>query len=945
MARRLPLIAFALIAAASVLAAPLRAAASDRMLPDSVAPTGGGGKRGTITRSSLRPEETRANFDFNIALRMRNLDELQARVRAGDAIPPAEMEARYLPLQSDYDRVSAWLVSQGFVLTLPDSNHTNIFARGTVAAVAQTFGVSFARVSTSDGEFTSAVTAPSVPSDIADAILDVGGLQPHIRAHVPKHSKIARAVTLSSGFFTPADVTTAYQAPSDLSGAGQTIAIIIDSAPAKSDLTSFWTTTGVAQTAANFTTVAVNGAAGTSDASEAALDAEWAGAMAPGAKIRVYTLPSLSNSNILAACTQVLNDAKADPTLRILSMSFGNAEWINSFGTIVSYNQAFTQMTAAGITACAASGDGGSNEVVSGASSGSYSSSATLSPSHPATDPNVTGVGGTTLGFDSAFNPISETTWFDNSNPSDIGASGGGISGFFVRPSWQTGTGVPSGPARCVPDVAVVSDFSVPGLGTSQYGGLIVVNGSPTGVGGTSLATPIFAGIVALINESRSNVGLSSVGLLGPRLYPLIGTTAFKDITTGSNGAYNAGTGYDLCSGIGSPKIGNLVAALTATLPSPGIAVDGHKSGDTVAVPSGGSAKITVRFIAADLASRLSGIRYNIWNPPAGSTTPFAGTFSNNGGAFVSTPSGGGEVDQSVTLTPGDWYFWTDALNTLGDQASTGAWTGGFVLHVVSGGSSTASSATNALAGGISVDGHNSGDTIALASGGTVKVTVRNTGLAVGGDLAGIRANVWNPPTGSLVPFAGYFTNGGGYIAASGGTEEIVSTVVLTPGDWYFWTDAKNSAAAEASSGPWAGAYVLHVTAGGSSATSTPSVPDVAPVPAITVDGHNSGDKVTIQSGGTATVVVRFKATDTSSNLSGIRYNVWNPPSGSTTPFAGFFTNGGGFVSESGSSGEVDLSVTLTAGDWYFWTDAQNSAGDSTSTGSWTAGFVLHVGP
>jgi subtilase family serine protease len=122
-------------------------------------------------------------MDFSVSLRMRNFDELEARIQAGDKISAAEMEARYLPLQSDYDRTAAWLVSEGFTLTTSDPNHTNLFARGTVAAVAKSFGVTFARVATDDGEFTSAVTIPSLPADVAEPILGIDGLQPHRQAH------------------------------------------------------------------------------------------------------------------------------------------------------------------------------------------------------------------------------------------------------------------------------------------------------------------------------------------------------------------------------------------------------------------------------------------------------------------------------------------------------------------------------------------------------------------------------------------------------------------------------------------------------------------------------------------------------------------------------------------------------------------------------------------
>jgi kumamolisin len=534
-----------------------------RAFADSIVPVGGGGERGTVVRTALTSEETQASMDFSVSLRMRNFDELEARIQAGDKISAAEMEARYLPLQSDYDRTAAWLVSEGFTLTTSDPNHTNLFARGTVAAVAKSFGVTFARVATDDGEFTSAVTIPSLPADVAEPILGIDGLQPHRQAHPPprRGPKVTAVTSAGGGYFTPSDIAAAYQVPSSVTGAGQTIAIIMAATVQNSDLSTFWSTTGLAQTTANFTEITLNGgptrSSQSNDAAEAVLDVEWAGGMAPGAKIRLYSIPDLGNNSILAACSQILSDAKSDPTLRVVSMSFGGTEDGNN-----SLIQEFAQMMAAepGMTLCAASGDGGSNPSTT---TGYYNASSPLSVSYPASDPNVTGVGGTTIGFDSNYNDVSEVTWFESSPP-PAAASGGGFSAIISRPSYQAGTGVPSGNARCVPDVSAVSDGSMNG---SQFGAFTVLNGQTAGAGGTSLATQVFAGLLAIVNQARTSAGKTTLGLLGPSIYPLIGAGAFNDITTGNNGAYSAGVGYDLCTGIGSPKMANLILALNGILP------------------------------------------------------------------------------------------------------------------------------------------------------------------------------------------------------------------------------------------------------------------------------------------------------------------------------------------------------------------------------------------
>jgi kumamolisin len=170
----------------------------------------------------------------------------------------------------------------------------------------------------------------------------------------------------------------------------------------------------------------------------------------------------------------------------------------------------------------------------------------------PSSDVNVAGVGGTTLTLDSNGAESSELAW---------SYSGGGVSEYFTRPSWQIGTGMPSGTMRAVPDVACPAD--------PNNGAVLFYNGAQTVVGGTSWSSPTWAGYCALINQARSNAGLSQIGLLGPKIYPLIGSTNFRDITSGSNsvgansvGKYSAGTGYDPVTGIGVP----LMQALTQTL-------------------------------------------------------------------------------------------------------------------------------------------------------------------------------------------------------------------------------------------------------------------------------------------------------------------------------------------------------------------------------------------
>jgi hypothetical protein len=258
-----------------------------------------------------------------------------------------------------------------------------------------------------------------------------------------------------------------------------------------------------------------------------------------------------------------LNDLATVPNLSQVSISFGTGESQWPASTIQVYAQAFAQLAAQGVTVLAASGDGGSNPNTNGTNG--YNPANPLEVEYPASDPNVTGVGGTVLSLNPDSTISSESAW---------SYSGGGLSKVFTRPAWQSGAGVPatpaSGPAmRCVPDVAAVAAnsgtfFSSVGnvTTTQEQSSFIILNGAPMGVEGTSLATPVWAGICARLNQLRVQFSLGPMGLLGPKLYPASGTNAFNDINAGSNGAYNAGPMYDLCSGLGSPNLTNLLPVL-----------------------------------------------------------------------------------------------------------------------------------------------------------------------------------------------------------------------------------------------------------------------------------------------------------------------------------------------------------------------------------------------
>ncbi len=250
---------------------------------------------------------------------------------------------------------------------------------------------------------------------------------------------------------------------------------------------------------------------------ETSLDVEWAHAIAPNATIALIVAKSAGLSDLLNAV-----DYAVSIGAKQVSMSWGASE----FSSEASYDSHFNK---AGVSFFASSGDNGAGV------------------SWPAVSPSVVGVGGTTLYVDALGNVSGETAW---------SGSGGGISAYIGRPSYQAGWNSASN--RGVPDV---SYDAAPNSGVSVYIGNYNGSAGWVTVGGTSAGAPQWAGLMALVNGSRTQ-SLSSADV---QLYAA-GSASYagnyRDITAGSNGTYNAGLFYDYVTGIGSPVGNNLVPYL-----------------------------------------------------------------------------------------------------------------------------------------------------------------------------------------------------------------------------------------------------------------------------------------------------------------------------------------------------------------------------------------------
>jgi kumamolisin len=504
----------------------------------------------TLVRSELTQAERDATIEFSVALRMRDFADLQERVGNREIISLDEMAAKYYPTAADCKAIVDSLTAQGFTVQPPDKYNLSLFASGSVAQIERAFATKFGRVKFAGVEYSSALIPPSLSATIAGPVLGINGLQPHL--HPRSHANVApgqpQKLINNQPPYTVKEIADAYNAGGlSVNGSGQTIAIVIDTFPASSDLTAFWQGNGIAQSLSNIEKVQVVSGTLPLPSGEETLDVEWSSGMASGAKVRVYATTDLGFAHLDKAYQAIINDLPSQPTLHQLSLSYGLGETYESTSQMQTDAQYFASLAGSGVTVFVSAGDGGSTP----GTTGYGDNTGPVQVECPANDPNVTSVGGTSLLLNSSTGAVSsEVAW---------SLGGGGISKHFARPSWQTGSGVPTGTFRTVPDVALVADLNT--------GGYLIFTGHLYTVGGTSWGAPTWAGFCAIINQARANIGQSEIGLLGPKIYPLNGTSSFRDITTGSNGPngiYNAGSHYDLCTGLGVPSVASLVQATTA---------------------------------------------------------------------------------------------------------------------------------------------------------------------------------------------------------------------------------------------------------------------------------------------------------------------------------------------------------------------------------------------
>jgi kumamolisin len=491
---------------------------------------------------------------------------IRLRRRAGSRVPKVgsaplsreEFRSEYGADPADQEKIEEFANEHELDVVQSSIAQRSVRLSGSVAAMQAAFGTRLKSYQAGKRRFRGRMGSLSIPKHLAPIIEGVFGLdnRPHVRPqfHFVEKARSARANLGGPRAMTPVEVAKLYNFPANLDGAGECIAILeFGGGYRATDLKTYFKSLGVKPPKVSAVSVigGHNDPNGQSkDANgEVMLDIEVAGAVAPGAKIVVYFAPN-TDDGFIGALNAAIHDNVRKPS--VISISWGGAELGSTAQSLADYNSACADAAVMGITITCAAGD-------HGAADAEQPPNKRVNADFPASSPNVLACGGTQLVGQSGVIQT-ESTWNDH----DGWATGGGVSEIFGLPTYQKSAGVPKSlnpngkVGRGVPDVSGNAD--------SQTGYITRVDGQNTVIGGTSAVAPLWAGLVALLNQGLKK----PVGFLNPKLYALASNNgSFRDITTGDNAVppapgYPAKSGWDACTGLGSPNGAALLSALKA---------------------------------------------------------------------------------------------------------------------------------------------------------------------------------------------------------------------------------------------------------------------------------------------------------------------------------------------------------------------------------------------
>lgn len=445
--------------------------------------------------------------------------------------------------------VRAFARESGLAVEDVQPDRRTIKLSGTVAVIERAFEVTLVEAHIEGNACRVQEGGIHLPRGLAGFVEAVLGLdsrpqaRPHFRVYEPPSSTRQIRARVPGVSYTPIEVAGLYQFPDDASAAGQTIALIeLGGGYRKADLIAYFKALG--RPAPQVTAVSVDGgrnSPGSADGpdGEVMLDIEVAASVAPGAKIVVYFAPN-TDQGFVDAISTAIHDTLNRPS--VISISWGGPEASWTGQAMTALDAACQSAAALGITITAAAGDNGASDGIAG-----------KNVDFPASSPHVMGCGGTRLTANGE-TISTEVVW--NGLASGGGATGGGVSKVFALPNWQAKANVPKpskgAGGRGVPDVAGDADPAT--------GYRVRVDGQDMVIGGTSAVAPLWAGLIALNNRQNAQ----SAGFLQPQIYQAKARAGFRDITSGNNGGFTAGPGWDACTGLGSPIGAILISVLGA---------------------------------------------------------------------------------------------------------------------------------------------------------------------------------------------------------------------------------------------------------------------------------------------------------------------------------------------------------------------------------------------
>jgi len=664
---------------------------------------------------------------ITVALKLRNREALDSFIAANSSqrgmgasqpMSAEQLSAQHLPTQEQAQTVVKFLRDAGFRNIVVAPNRLLVTADGNASVAEAAFSTTLVQVNTRDGRDAYANTdAVSIPAELQDSVLSVIGLQSVHQAHIHARVVTPNAVRpLAITGHNPNDFSSIYSAAGVPTAAGVTVGIITQGKITQTitDLNTFTANNGLATVTTQ--TVNTNGTStDTSGVIEWNLDSQDIVGMAGGqvGKIIFYNIPTLSNSNLTADINTVVS---ANAT-KIINVSLGECETsAQGDGSAAAQDQSFATAVAQGQTFSISTGDSGADECGNGG----------IVPSWPAASQYVMAISGTLL-------DASTTTWNSEVVWNDLsaggGATGGSQSTFEPQPTWQNG--LFSGTKRGVADVA----FD----GSPSSGARIILNGSTSQVGGTSLSAPIFAGMWARVLAVKG----TGVGFAAPLIYALPAAD-FHDVTSGNNNGVSAGPGYDLVTGRGSIILSTAI---------------NHIGGGSANVAPVANFTVTTSGLTANFTDSSTDsdgtIASRSWNFGDNSTSTAtnpshtyaaAGTFS----VVLTVTDNGGLTNSktvSVTVSNGGTFFQNTTPQNINDNSTINS------LITVSG-----------LTG---------------AAPATLKVAVNIKHTFIG-DLTvdlfapnGTRFNLWNRAGGSADNIVRTFTVNASSIAAPNGTWKL----------------------------------------------------------------------------------------------------------------------------------------------------------------------------